>query len=66
VRHAVHDRHRDLVPVLALVSHGLGDVALFPGNAEVIGHSADYLARILAQMAAGLGVERDSRLTHWR
>jgi hypothetical protein len=61
---AVHERHGNLVPELTLIRLGLRDVAFLPGHAQVIGHFADDLARLLAQMAAGPGEERDPRLTH--
>lgn len=60
----VDERHRDLVPELTLIRLGLRDVAFFPGHTEVTGHSADDLARLLAQVAARPGEERDPRLTH--
>jgi hypothetical protein len=64
VLYAVHERHRDLVPELALIRLGLRDVALLPGYAEVISDSDDDLARFLAQVAARPGEERDPRFTH--
>jgi len=54
VLHAVHERDRDLVPVLALVRLGQRDVAFFPGDAEIAGDRADHRARVIAQVTARL------------
>jgi hypothetical protein len=51
MRHAVHERNRDLLPVLAQVRLRLGDVAFLPGHAEVISHLADDLPCVIAQVA---------------
>jgi hypothetical protein len=64
VLHAVHVRDRDLLPVLALIRLRLRDVAFLPGHAEVISHSADDLARLVAQVATRAGEERDPWLGH--
>src|SRR5215475_10868439 len=49
---AVDQRHRDLVPVLAQVALGLGDVDLFPAHTEVDRDPHDDLARIVAQVTS--------------
>src|SRR5207244_9445783 len=53
VLHPVHEGDRNLVPVLPHVRLRQRDVALLPGDAEVIGYPPDDLARVIAQMAAG-------------
>ena len=40
---AVHERDRDLLPVLTQIVLGLGDVTLLPANAEVISRVAGDL-----------------------
>jgi hypothetical protein len=64
VLNAVHERHRDFVPVLTLIRLGLRDVAFLPGYAEVCSDPTDDLARVIAQVAARPGEERDPRLVH--
>src|SRR5215510_16105919 len=49
---AVDQRHGDLVPVLAQVAHGLGDVDLFPAHTEVGRDPHDDLARVVAQVTS--------------
>src|SRR6516164_9016716 len=58
--HAVHQRHRDLVPVLAQVLRRGGDIPLLPADAEITGHPLDHRARVVAEMAARPGEQRDA------
>src|SRR5215472_12975333 len=61
---AVHERDRDLLPVLTQIVLGLGDVTLLPGHAEILGHPADDLARVVAEVTAWPAEQRDSGRGH--
>ena len=55
----VHERHRDLLPVLIAQRVVVIDRALLPRHPEIVGHPRHHRSCVVAQVAPGAGDERD-------